>query len=245
MPGIHVRGLLFQYDGLAVLENITFDVAPGEIVSLVGPSGCGKTTLLRCVAGLLTPTAGNLEIEEHRSHRERHCAFVFQRPALLPWLTVSENLTLPFRLQGQPIPNDKLNAQLADLQLDGFAHAFPTELSVGMAQRVALARALTEGRPTILLDEPYSALDELNRRMLAMSLSDAVAKKQIAALIVTHSIHDAVYLSNRVYVLSPRPARIVHRIDVPFKHPRGNGLWYGEQLLPFMAEARASLEAEQ
>jgi NitT/TauT family transport system ATP-binding protein len=132
--------------------------------------------------------------------------------------------------------------QLRELELEGFESSFPTDLSVGMAQRVALVRALAVGRTSILLDEPYSALDELNRRTLAVRLSSEVARKGLSAVVVTHSIHDAVYLANRVLVLSERPARIRAVVAVPLSHPRGASLWDGDGLGAYVARAREVLE---
>ncbi len=240
---LRVENLYFAYGALKVLEKISFVAAAGEIVAFVGSSGCGKTTLLRCISGLLSPGSGRVLIQGTNGvHRSSMCSFVFQRPTLLPWLTVEENLALPFRLKGTKIPVGDISEQLNSLGLGRFAKSFPSELSVGMAQRVALARSLLENRSLILLDEPYSGLDELTKRTLSELLCEAVAERGLTALIVTHSVHDAVFLANRIHVLSTRPTKIDTTVKVDIPQPRPCELWLSKKTVPYVEQTRQALE---
>jgi NitT/TauT family transport system ATP-binding protein len=238
MRQLAVKSLGFSYDGLRILEDISFETKAGELVAFLGPSGCGKTTLLRCVAGLLTPSVGSVESSDAKGLHGQ-CAFVFQRATLLPWLTAWENLTLPFLIQEKLVPEKEIIEQIKKLGLERFKEYLPSQLSVGMAQRVAFARALLADRKVLLLDEPFSALDELTKRDLALILSENVRSQELAALMVTHSIHDAAFLADRIVVLSDRPARIVDSFAVPVQKPR---TWENQELLPYVARAREALE---
>jgi NitT/TauT family transport system ATP-binding protein len=242
MNTVAVRDLVFAYGSLPVLAEISFDVGAGQILTVVGPSGCGKTTLLRCVAGLLKPSGGTVTIGGRSDDRQGLCAFVFQQPTLLTWLTVRENLQLQFQLQGKAAPNDVIEAELAGLGLLQFSGSFPPTLSVGMAQRAAFLRALIAGRGVLLLDEPFAALDELNRRELAWRLCRVVTQSGLAAIVVTHSVHDAVFLGNRLLVLSGRPTTVVADLTVDLPVPRDRRDWDGPELLPFIQQARSALE---
>ncbi|HYD25207.1 MAG TPA: ABC transporter ATP-binding protein [Croceibacterium sp.] len=243
MRSLTVQNLSFAFGQLPVIDDVSFDARAGEIIALVGPSGCGKTTLLRCIAGLLRPDGGNVCIDG-KSGRERLalCSFVFQRPTLLPWLTISENLELPPKLRNASISSQTIRAWLADFGLSAFEQSLPSQLSLGMAQRVAFVRALAEERPVILLDEPFSGLDELSKRELALLLSTTIAGNGLIGVVVTHSISDAVFLADRVVVLSPRPTHPVRTIGVSLPHPRTAGQWLGPELVPFMREVRTVLD---
>ncbi len=243
MSAIKVTALSFGYEALDVLDNVSFEAAEGELLAFVGPSGCGKSTLLRCICGLLRPQSGTVLVDGSSNGLPGKCSFVFQRSALMPWLDVTENVGLPFRIQGLPVPELEIERQLERLGLAGFEKHFPSQLSVGMAQRVAFARALTEKRRILLLDEPFSGLDELTKRTLATFLSTIVKEDKITSIMVTHSVHDAAFLGDRIVVLSPRPARILRNLEVTLPTPRRANLWFGRELLPFIDGARKVLEA--
>ncbi len=223
--GIGVRAASKSFGPLDALAPVDLTVAPGEVVTLLGPSGCGKTTLLRLVAGLERQTTGTISIDGHspaEARRAKRVGFVPQAPALLPWRTVADNVRLLQRLRptfnpaGQPNPDDLVER----VGLTEFAQAYPHELSGGMQQRVALARAFALGAPYLLMDEPFAALDEITRADMRHLLADLCEPLNAAVLFVTHSIAEAVYLSDRVLVLSPRPGRIVGSIEIGLARPR-------------------------
>jgi NitT/TauT family transport system ATP-binding protein len=238
MSRVRVQDLAFSYGQLKVLNNLSFSAERQEVIAFLGPSGCGKTTLLRCIAGFLEPTRGTVEFE-HSGGAKGACSFVFQRPTLLPWLTVAENLALPFKLQRRKIPTAHIAEQVQRMGLMGFERNFQTELSVGMAQRVTFARALSEGRKILLLDEPFSALDELGKRDLAVRFSRVIEEDALTVLLVTHSIRDAVFLADQILVLSKRPTTILERIHIPLPKPRA---WFGPELLLYAQQAQDALE---
>jgi len=203
--------------GLSALEDVNFALAKGEFVALLGPSGCGKSTLLRMIAGLAEPTQGTI-----RRAADTRLAFVFQEPTLMPWANVAKNVSLPLHLAGAP--RDATASQVAavlDLVgLKGFDTAYPRELSGGMQMRVSIARALVTNPDLLLLDEPFAALDEITRNKLNGELLNLWAIKQWTVAFVTHSIHEAVYLSTRVVVMSSRPGRLVEEIHIEEPYPR-------------------------
>ncbi len=201
-----------------VLRSVDFSLAAGEFVSIVGPSGCGKTTLLRLVAGLAEPTAGQISASgEHRT------AFVFQQPNLLPWRDVTGNIRLPLELLGITAADQaariETNLELIGLRRDDY-HKYPRMLSGGMSMRVSLARALVTNPDCLLLDEPFGALDDMLRQRLNEDLLRIWQKQQWTALFVTHNVAEAVFLSQRILVMAARPGRVVDTICVPFPYPR-------------------------
>lgn len=208
-------------DGPLVLDNITFTAARGDFVSLIGPSGCGKSTFLRLLAGLTPPTSGSLELSGQPPARTaEELAFVFQEPALLPWLDVSKNIELPLTLRHLPATRraELRDRALALVRLTDKAAAYPRELSGGQKMRVSLARALTLSPSLLLLDEPFGALDEMTRQHLNEELLAIRARETWTAFFVTHSVAEAVFLSNRILVFAANPGRIHAeiRIDLPF-----------------------------
>ena len=221
-PAVRVEALSLTYetaDGpVFALAEVYLAVAPGEFVSFIGPSGCGKTTLLRCVADLERPTAGRLEVggaDARTARLRRDYGFVFQAPALYPWRTVERNVALPLEIFGVPRAErrERVARYLDLVHLSGFARKFPWQLSGGMQQRTSIARALCFEPKLLLMDEPFGALDEIVRDHLnaqLLALWRATAK---TVLFVTHSIPEAVYLSSRVVVMSPRPGRIIDVVD--------------------------------
>jgi NitT/TauT family transport system ATP-binding protein len=233
-----IRDLTVSFGGLRVLDRISLTVGQGEVVSILGPSGCGKTTLLRCVAGLMNPSAGGISFVPNLPGG-RQVSLAFQRPVLLDWLTVAENLRLPYRFGGGEPPGDAISASLSAFKLESFANYYPREISIGMAQRVCLARAMSENASLLLLDEPLSGLDEVTRRDVCVDLSKTLVDR--SSLFVTHSIHDAVFLGHRVIVLSDRPTRVIAETMVDLPVPRSADLWLSDSLTPYLERVRDQL----
>lgn len=226
-PLLRVEGLSTSYrqsDGrLLVLDDISFQVKEREFLCLVGPSGCGKTTLLKLIAGLEEPLAGQVHLAGEAVRRpSRNVGFVFQEPTLMDWRTVEANVTLPLELNGVGTQKARDRAyELLDLvRLTGFEGAYPAQLSGGMAQRVALARALVHDPQLLLLDEPFGALDALTRERMGRELLRIWQAHQKTVVMVTHSVPEAVFLADRILVLGPRPASIVAEVPVDLSRPR-------------------------
>lgn len=214
---------------VTALEGVDLQVAAGEFVSLIGPSGCGKSTLLRLIADLDTATSGSLEIfgKPARSARiDQDYGIAFQQAGLLPWRTVAGNIALPLELQKRPkAERDARTAELVELVgLAEFVDRYPGQLSGGMQQRVAIARALASRPRLLLMDEPFGALDEMTREYLQAELARIAAETGAAVVFVTHSIPEAVFLSDRVVVMSPRPGRITSVIATDLGAERDEGL---------------------
>ena len=207
------------------LEEINFAVSDGEFVSLIGPSGCGKSTLLRVVADLSKPTRGKVQVggeSPNAARLKRKVGFVFQDPALLEWRRVLQNVALPLEIKGVSRREREKSAQeLIELVgLKGFERSYPRQLSGGMRQRAAIARAMSTNPEVMLMDEPFGALDQITRDRLNMELLNLSQRKRMTVLFVTHSIHEAVLLSDRVFVMTPRPGRISGEIEVDLPRPR-------------------------
>jgi len=216
---------------VTALEGIDLTVAPGEFVSLIGPSGCGKSTLLRLIADLDQPTAGIIEVfgkSAKQARLDQDYGIAFQQAGLLPWRTVTANIELPLELHGIKKPARAARAAelLALVGLSEFAGSYPDQLSGGMQQRVAIARSLAESPDLLLMDEPFGALDEMTRERMQSELLRICAETGAAVVFVTHSIPEAVYLSDRVVVMSPRPGRIrdILSVNLGSSGDRGEGL---------------------
>ncbi len=208
---------------LAAIDTVSFDLHAGQLISLLGPSGCGKTTFLRIAAGLIPKTSGVVEINGAEVERPQpDFGMVFQQPNLMPWRTVLKNVLFPIEIQGDThgAAGERAIELLSLVGLAGFETAYPAQLSGGMQQRVALCRALVHRPKLLLMDEPFGALDELTRMEMQDLLLDIRAKTGATVLLVTHSISEAVYLSDKVAVFSPRPARIADFIPVDLPYPR-------------------------
>jgi NitT/TauT family transport system ATP-binding protein len=206
-----------------VLAGIDLSLAPGEFAALIGPSGCGKSTILKIVSGLIGFDDGSLSVMGQPARGPRSdVAFMFQGLALLPWRTVLQNVLLPAELARRAVPNatERARACLAMVGLEGFERYRPREISGGMQQRVALARVLMAEAKLLLLDEPLSALDELTRESMDLLFTGICEEAGLAGLMVTHSVTEAVLMSDRVAVMSRAPATIVSTIDVPLPRPR-------------------------
>ena len=224
-PKIDVRGVskTFHTRGgpVPVLDDLTFSLGDGEFVAIVGPSGCGKSTLLSVLAGFERADAGEVRVDgEPVREPRREAIFIFQQPSLFPWLDLAANVT--FGLDGEPAEaRRRLVAHyIALMGLEGFEHAFPRQLSGGMQQRAELARALIVKPAILYLDEPFGALDALTRLRMRTELSRILADERHTVLLVTHDVEEALQLADRVLVLTPRPARIQHVIEVKLPRPR-------------------------
>ena len=232
---VQARKLTLTYETAAgpiyALSEIDLDIEQGDFVSLIGPSGCGKTTLLRAIADLEQPTAGALTVNgvsPHEARLKRDYGYVFQAPALYPWRSIERNVTLPLEIMGVPRAErrEKARRYLDLVNLGGFEKRFPWQLSGGMQQRASIARALCFDPALLLMDEPFGALDEIVRDHLNEQLLQLWAKTGKTVVFVTHSIPEAVFLSNRIVVMSPRPGRIIDVIETAF--PAGRTLDFRE-----------------
>jgi NitT/TauT family transport system ATP-binding protein len=201
---------------LLALDKVSLTVAPGEFVCLIGASGCGKSTMLSLVAGLDTPTAGQV------STGGKRVTLMFQEPALFPWLTGAKNVELALRARGVPKPERRTRAAelLEAVHLGGFGGKRPHELSGGMRQRVAMARALAQDADVLLMDEPFGALDAMTRDLLHEELERICRERELTVLFVTHNVREAARLGDRVIVLSSRPGRVIEEIAVDIERPR-------------------------
>lgn len=209
---LSARGVRHSFGPLAALDGIDLQASPGEIVALVGPSGCGKSTLLELIAGLDEPERGAISVdgEESGPARLAGCAWMPQKDCLLPWYSALDNAALAPRNHGlsRRAARQRADSLFRRLGLSGFERALPAELSGGMRQRVAFLRTLLTGKPVLLLDEPFAALDALTRGELQEWLLPLLEEEGRTVLLVTHDIEEAIYMADRVAVLSPRPARV-------------------------------------
>jgi NitT/TauT family transport system ATP-binding protein len=214
---LDLKGIGKNFAGRAVLHDVSFCIGRGEILSLLGPSGCGKTTILRLIAGLASPDAGQLMRAPSLLEKGR-LGYVFQDATLMPWASAQANVALPLILQGLStrVAQTEARAMLSHLGLADFADAAPHELSGGMKMRVALARALVTKPELLLMDEPFAALDEIARHDLNDAMLGLVRTQNVSVIFVTHSVAEAAYLSDRVAVLSYRPGHVNAEYRMPF-----------------------------
>ena len=226
-PVISARelSLIFQTADAPVyaLSKVNLEVEDGDFVSFIGPSGCGKTTLLRVIADLEQATSGTIAVNgmsPAEARLKRAYGYVFQAPALYPWRTVEQNVGLPLEIMGLDRPAERIRRNLELVNLGGFEKKFPWQLSGGMQQRVSIARALAFDPKLLLMDEPFGALDEIVRDMLNQQLLELWARTKKTVVFVTHSIPEAVFLSTRIVVMSPRPGRVTDVIETNFPKDR-------------------------
>ena len=251
---ISVRGATKRYgaagaaDTVLALDNVSLDVAKGEFLCLLGPSGCGKSTLLNIVGGLMEPSEGTVMVEDAavRGPQPGRIAFVFQESTLFPWYTVKENFAIAFKYRGVPRAdrNDRTMAALASVGMADFANHYPGQLSVGMRQRVNLARGIAAGTDILLMDEPFAALDEQTRMVLGEDLSVLLAQTGKTIVFVTHSLAEAVFLSDRIAVMTARPGRIKKIVEIKEPHPRLPGFMLEPRFSTLRNECYALLRDE-
>ena len=233
-------GMTFP-DGTDALENVSLSVAPGEFVTVVGPSGCGKSTLLRIASHLEIQSQGSCSVDRDS------IGYVFQDATLLPWRTVQRNIELLAELHGESKQECERRAQeaISLVGLDGFADKYPRQLSGGMRMRASLARSLVMKPRVFLFDEPFGALDEITRERLNDELLALFQREGFAGLFITHSIAEAVYMSTRVLVMSPRPGRIIASFDIPFAYPRNHDLRYSPEFAELCGQVSHALRGDQ
>ncbi len=241
-------GMVYATRGerLQALADISLDVAEGEFVSLIGPSGCGKSTLLRLIGDLLQPTSGLVEVRgkpASEARRHRDYGMVFQSPVLYDWRTVERNVQLPLELMkvSKAERNSRTRELLELVGLREFGSRYPWELSGGMQQRVSIARALSFRPSILLMDEPFGALDEMTRERLNLELLSIWSQTDTTVVFVTHSIPEAVFLSDRIVVMTPRPGRIEHIVQMDLPRPRTAEIRESEGFFRAIAEVRGRL----
>ena len=235
--------------GTVALREVNLAVKQGEFISIIGPSGCGKSTLLRLIADLIQPTEGVIKVNgksPHQARLDRDYGMVFQTPTLYDWRTVQKNVELPLEVMQAKDGkrHDRARAMLDMVGLGDFAKHYPWQLSGGMQQRVSIARALVFDPTLILMDEPFGALDEFTRERMNLELLDIWAATHKTVIFVTHSISEAVFLSNRVVVMTPRPGKIAAVVDIDLPYPRTFDTRESEQFFDLVTQVRETLREE-
>jgi NitT/TauT family transport system ATP-binding protein len=230
------------------LRGIDLQEEPREFVSLLGPSGCGKSTLLRLIGDLSSPTTGSMLVNGKppgEARQDRDYGIVFQKATLLDWRTVSENVELPLEIMGMEDRAEIAGRMLELVQLSGFGAHYPWQLSGGMQQRVAIARALAFNPALLLMDEPFGALDEMTREAMQQELLRIWSETETTVLFVTHSIPEAVFLSTRVVVMSPRPGRVAGVVDIDLSQPRTVDTRESQPYYDLITEVREVLRRQE
>jgi len=235
-------------DGVPALRDVSLEIRAGEFLSVIGPSGCGKSTLLKMIADLLSPSAGRITINgktPQAARRARECGVVFQSPTLMEWRSIEANIALPLEIVGTPsVEREQRARELLDLiRLRDFAARYPRELSTGMQQLVATARALAYRPSILLMDEPFGSLDEMTRERLGQELLDVWERTRVTIVFVTHSVGEAVRLSDRVVVLSARPGHVTNVIDIDLPRPRPADVRALPRYFELLREVRAALHS--
>jgi NitT/TauT family transport system ATP-binding protein len=236
----------FPKGNVTALQGIDLLIEQGEFVSLIGPSGCGKSTLLRVVGDLIQPTTGTIEVNGKSAHQARldhDYGMVFQDSVLFDWRTVAKNVALPLEMLGweRRKRKERVEEMLRLVELQGFGDHHPWQLSGGMQMRVAIARALSFEPPLLLMDEPFGALDEMTRERLNIELLELWRRLESTIVFVTHSISEAVFLSTRVVVMSPRPGRIAGIVEIDLAQPRTNDTREDPRFFELVTEVRELL----
>jgi len=220
-PAIRIHDLHKNFNGLIAIDGVTFEIAHGEFFMIVGPSGCGKTTLLRILAGLESPTSGNIEIETPRSGRPLN-SMIFQGDSIFPWMTVWNNAAYGLKMRRAPkhLIKEVVDHYLARTGLTRFANYYPHQLSGGMRQRVSIARAFANDPEILLMDEPFSALDAQNKLLLQEELLRIWEEHKKTVVFITHSVDEAVFLGDRIMVMTAQPGKVKTFVSVPLPRPR-------------------------
>lgn len=215
---VSIQNKTYSDSATVALQDTEFSLSPGEIVSILGPSGCGKSTLLKLIVGLDSEYQGTITLGTSQTHASTEsCGIVFQEPRLLPWLTVEENIAFgAYNDKGK----NNIAEQLQLLALTQFKDVYPRQLSGGMAQKVALARALINVPQLLLLDEPFGSLDQITKGKLQEETAKVLAQEKSTVLLVTHDVEEAIYLSDRILIMSPRPGKIINQFKVELPRPR-------------------------
>lgn len=222
---IHIQNLSVHFKRRAAetiaVQGIDIDIGPGEFTSLLGPSGCGKSTVLNAIGGMVNPTAGSVTIDGHAVHEpDANCGVVFQQHSLFPWMTALDNVAFGPQMLGHPNPKSIGRAFLALVGLEKFADAYPNQLSGGMQQRVGIARALATRPPVLLMDEPFGALDAQTRSIMQEELLKIWSEFKTTVVFVTHDVDEAIFLSDRVYVMRSAPGSIKQEVAIGLDRPR-------------------------
>ncbi|MEO1702417.1 MAG: ABC transporter ATP-binding protein [Pseudomonadota bacterium] len=229
--------------GLLALDNINLEINEGEFVSLVGPSGCGKTTLLWSMSGLDELTKGSIELDGKPINGPHpQIGMMFQEATLLPWRTVQKNIEFPFEIRGQKPNTQKIDALLERVGLGGFGARMPRELSGGMQQRASIVRALSSEPDVLLMDEPFGALDAFTRDEMNLLMEEIWEETQKTIILITHSIQEAVFLSNKVHVMTARPGRMHKVFEVPFERPRPLKLMETKEFFDLVNEIKSEIQ---
>ena len=253
-PAISVRGVTQRFGDegapqtVLALDNVSLEIRRGEFLTLLGPSGCGKSTLLNIIGGLVAPTDGAVTVQDTavRGPLPDRIAFVFQESTLFPWYTVAENFGVNFKYRGVPRAEwrDRTMKALKSVRMETFADHFPNQLSIGMRQRVNVARGLSSETDILLMDEPFAALDEQTRMLLGEDLSVLLSETKKTIVFVTHSLAEAVFLSDRIALMTARPGRIKRIIDIAEPHPRPPAFMLEPRFSEWRNECYASLHDE-
>jgi NitT/TauT family transport system ATP-binding protein len=243
---LRIKNVRKLYGDLEAIRNVSLDVAANEFVSILGPSGCGKSTLLMMAAGVVDKSAGQISINETPVCGPRpDIGVVFQQPVLLPWRTVIDNVLFPVELLREPLAKytERAMQLLAMAKIDDFAHHLPRQLSGGMRQRVSICRALIHDPGILLMDEPFSALDAITRDEMGVELSRIWQANRKTVLFVTHSIREAAFLSDRVIVMSQRPATVLEELTIDLQRPRDIAVMESEPFNSYVRLLRKAIEA--
>ena len=249
-PAVLVEGVTKIYNEdtpqqLVALDDISMEIAQGEVVALLGPSGCGKSTLLKIIGGLYPATDGRILVDGVPvTEPGELTGMMFQKPVLFPWLKVVDNVLLPVRTQGAKRSEflDRAHDLIALAGLQGFEERYPWELSGGMQQRVAICRMLMGEPKVLLLDEPFGALDEMTREYMDLELRRIIIRQNRSALLVTHNPLEAAFIGDRVVVMTTRPGKIAGEVEVPLGKDRSEDLLASDELNVYIREARSLLE---
>ena len=246
-PFVAAEGVTFAYGRhyrVTAIQDLEWVAQEGKITSIIGPSGCGKSTLLRGICGILAPSAGSLRVDLPVRPSVRDLTVTFQTPALLPWLSVQANALLPFELARTRVESedtDALNHLLATTGLESFRDSFPHQLSGGMAMRAAIVRAFLPRPRLVLMDEPFAALDEVTREKMCGLLEQIWMETRNTVIFVTHNLTEAVLISDRISVFSPRPGRIIEEVDVPLPRPRSLTSIHSEEFQNVILKIRRAI----